>query len=161
MWLWFMLDAEHDAITLSDGSQAALMLANTLVLECPRAQTGKETIQSDGPTRLPEARRAIQAGKLPRKVGLIVVRHDQQYELTLSAETLAVGAARMPAPDAADERARLEERVTQVRHLLETLDLVFDTFVQVRAGEEWTRELARMQKWLAREERTRPGSGAA
>jgi hypothetical protein len=31
----------------------------------------------------PEARRAIQSGKLPRKVGLTVVRHDQQYELTL------------------------------------------------------------------------------
>ena len=69
------------------------MLARTLTLECPRGQTGKETIPSDGPTRLPEARRAIQAGKLPRKAGLILVRHDNQYELTLQAETLAVSGA--------------------------------------------------------------------
>jgi hypothetical protein len=155
LWLWFMLDAESDTLTLNDGSQVAVMLTKTLLLECPRGQTGKETISSDGPTRLPEARRAIQAGKLPRKVGMIVVRHDQQYELTFQGETLAINGAKLPAPEAIEERARLEERVSQLRHLLETLDLLFDTFNQARATDAWTKELPRMQKWLAREERTR------
>ena len=155
LWLWFMLDAESDTITLSDGSQVALMLTRTLVLECPRAQTGKETITSDGPTRLPEARRAIQAGKLPRKVGMILVRHDQQYELTFQGETLAVSGARLPAAEALEERARLEERVKQLRHLLETLDLLYDTFCRLRTTDAWLKELARVQKWLAREERSR------
>ena len=131
------------------------MLTRTLVLECPRAQTGKETISSDGPTRLPEARRAVQAGKLPRKVGMIVVRHDQQYEFTFNGETLGVSGARLPAPEGLDERARLEERVTQLRHLLETLDLLYDTFLQARATEAWTKELGRMQKWLQRDDRGR------
>ena len=155
LWLWFMLDAESDTLTLGDGSQIAVMLTKTLLLECPRGQTGKETISSDAPTRLPEARRAIQAGKLPRKVGMIVVRHDQQYELTFQGETLAVSGAKLPAAEAIEERARLEERVTQLRHLLETLDLLFDTFNQLRSTDAWTKELARMQKWLAREERAR------
>ncbi len=155
LWLWFQLDAENDVITLADGSQLAVMLTRTLVLECPRAQTGKETITSDGPTRLPEARRAIQTGKLPRKVGMILVRHDQQYELTFQGESLAISGARMPAPEALDERARLEERVTQLRHLLETLDLLYDVFVQGRATDGWSKELARMQKWLQREEKSR------
>jgi hypothetical protein len=155
LWLWYMLDAEHDTLSLGDGSEAAVMLARTLALECPRGQTGKESITSDGPTRLPEARRAIQAGKLPRKAGLTVVRHDHQYELTLQAETLAVSGARLPAPEASDERARLEERVTQLRHLLETLDLLYDAFGQARVSDNWGRELAKMQKWLQREERGR------
>src|SRR5581483_4288496 len=104
---------------------------------------------------LPEARRAVQAGKLPRKVGMILVRHDQQYECIFSGETLSLTGARLPAPEEADERARLEERVTQVRHLLETLDLLYDTFLRSRATDDWTRELGRMQKWLQREERGR------
>jgi hypothetical protein len=155
LWLWFTLDADTDTITLADGSQLAVMLSKTLVLECPRALTGKETITSDGPTRLPEARRAIQSGKLPRKVGMILVRHDQQYELTFQGETMALSGARLPAPEATDDRARLEERVTQLRHLLETLDLLYDAFTQQRAGEGWPKELARIQKWLAWEERAR------
>jgi hypothetical protein len=153
LWLWYVLETEGDEITLSDSTETTVMLANSLVLECPRAQTGKESITHEGPSRLPEARRAIQGGKLPRKVGLIVVRHDMQYDFTLHAETLAIGSARLPAPEASEERARLEERVTQIRHLVETLDLLYDAFGQKRAGDDWSKELARMQKWLQREDR--------
>jgi hypothetical protein len=155
LWLWYALDSESDTITLGDGSGASVMLARTLVLECPRGQTGRQSITSDGPTQLPEARRAIQSGKLPRKVGLTLVRHDRQYELTLQAETLAVSGARLPAPEASEERARLEERIEQLRHLLETLDLLFDAFSSKRASDQWSKELAKMQKWLAREGRGR------
>jgi hypothetical protein len=153
LWLWYYLENEDDTLTLSDGSEATAMLSSTLVLECPRGQTGKESISHEGPTRLPEARRAIQAGKLPRKVGLTVVRHDAQYELTLSGESFAVTAARLPASEASEERARLEERVTQIRHLVETLDLLYDVFGQKRNSDLWTAEMAKMQGWLQREER--------
>ncbi len=153
LWLWYALETGGDEIALSDGTTATVMLANSLALECPRGQTGKESITHEGPSRLPEARRAIQSGKLPRKTGLIVNRHDMQYDFTLHAETLAVGSARLPAPEASEERARLEERVTQIRHLVETLDLLYDAFGQKRASDDWSKELARMQKWLQREER--------
>jgi hypothetical protein len=155
LWLWYILENESDTLKLMDDSEATLMLARTLVLECPRGKTGRESINSDVPTRLPESRRAIQAGKLPRKVGMTVVRHDQQYELTLTAENLAVSAARMPAPESVEERARLEDRVSQLRHLLETLDLLYAAFVRRRASEHWPRDLARMQQWLASDEKTR------
>ena len=144
-----MLDQESDTLKLADKSEATVMLTKTLLLECPRAEMGKESITSDAPTKLPEARRAIQGGKLPRKVGMIVVRHDQQYEFTLHAETLAIGGAKLPASEEDDERARLEARVTTVRHLLETLDLLYDAFGIRRFGANWSKDLGRMQKWLA------------
>lgn len=153
LWLWYYLENEDDTLKLSDRSEATLMITSTLALECPRAQTGRESITHEGPTRLPEARRAIQSGKLPRKCGLTVVRHSSQYELTLQAETFAVSGARLPAPEAAEDRARLEERVTQLRHLIETLDLVYEVFAGRRVSDEWTRELAKIQKWLQKDER--------
>jgi hypothetical protein len=153
LWLWYVLDAESDLIDLADGSDVAVMFSRTLVLECPRGQTGRESISSDAPTRLPEARRAIQAGKLPRKAGLTLVRHDRQYEFTLSAESLGVSGARLPAPEEADARAQLEERMNILRHFLETLDLLYDAFGRLRTGEEWHKELGKIKKWLAREER--------
>src|SRR5262249_1711070 len=146
LWLWYTLDAGSDALELGDGSEAAVMLARSLVLECPRGQTGRESITSDAPTRLPEARRAVQAGQLPGKAGRTGGGHDHTYELTLQAENLAVSGARLPAPEAAEERARLEERVGQVRHLIETLDLLYDAFGRVRVSDAWPRELAKAQK---------------
>ena len=148
LWLWFILETESDTLTLADDSEVTVMLARTLVLECPRGETGRESIHSDAPTRLPEARRAIQSGKLPRKAGLTLVRHDHQYELTLHAEILALSAAKLPLPEALEDRPRLEERVGQIRHLLETLDLLYAAFCRRRCGAEWGKELAKMKKWL-------------
>ncbi len=155
LWLWYVLDAESDTLVLADQSEVTVLLARSLVLECPRGQTGRESIASDSPVHLPEARRAIQAGKLPRKAGLTLVRHDQQYELSLQAETLAINGAKLPPTEEEEERPRLEERVTQLRHLLETLDLLYDAFGQRRLGSGWPKELAKLQKWLQREERSR------
>ena len=152
LWLWYHLEHVSDAIPLSDGSEVVAMVARTLLLECPRGQFGKESISSEGPGKLPEALRAIQAGKLPRKMGLTLVRHDQSYELTLQAESLAIGSARLPAPEGEDDRARLEERVTQLRQLLETLDLMYQAFLRRRLGDDWPKELGRIKKWLLRDD---------
>lgn len=151
LWLWYTLDVESDTIPLADGSEVAAMFARNLVLECPRGLTGRESIRSDGPARLPEARRAIQAGKLPRQAGLTLVRHDNTYELTLHAESLAVGGAKMPVPDEEEDRNRLEERVSQLRHLLATLDLLYDAFGRRRFGSDWNKELGRLRRWLQAE----------
>jgi hypothetical protein len=159
LWLWYVLDAEDDTLDVLDGSSVTVMVANSLVLECPRGQTGRESIRSEGPARLPEAHRAIQVGKLPRQAGLTLVRHEHQYELTLHAETLAVTGARLPATEEEDERARLEERVGQLRHLRETLDLLYDAFGQRRCGSEWSKELSKIQKWLQRDPRARTAAG--
>ena len=98
LWLWFITETDSDTIKVADDSEITIMLSRTLTLECPRGQTGHETITSEGPTRLPEARRAIQSGKLPRKTGITLVRHDQQYDLTLQAETLSVGSRQDAGP---------------------------------------------------------------
>ncbi len=155
LWLWFHTEIESDTLTLADDSEATIMMARTLTLECPRGQTGHETISHEGPTRLPESKRAIQSGKLPRKVGLTVVRQLQQYELTIHAETLGVGAGKLPnmAEEVTQPRARLEERANQIRGLVETIDLIYDAFGKVRFGKGWSETLPRIQKWLARDER--------
>ncbi len=158
LWLWWTTEINSDSITLADDSEATIMIARSLTLECPRGMTGSGTISHEGPTRLPEAKRAVQAGKLPRKAGLTVVRHDEQYELTLHAETLGVGSAKLPAvpEDITDSRAKLETRADQIRSLAETMDLLYDAFGAIRHSNEWSKTLPLMQKWLAREERKAP-----
>ncbi len=155
LWLWFLLETDSDTVLLADGSTATVMLARVLVRECPKAQSGNETIRSEAPNQLPEARRAIQAGKLPRQAGMILVRHDQQYELLIQAEMLSVSGAKLPTIEERNERLRLEERVTQLRHLIETVDLLFDAFSKRRLTAAWSDELERMRRWLQQGESSR------
>lgn len=150
VWLWHTLQNDGDTINLADGSDVAVMLAKSLVLDCPRGETGRDNLMDDSPTRLPEAFKALQSGKLPRKAGMILVRHGAQYELTLQAETLAVSGAALPKPD--DEGLSAAEarpaRVDSLRHLTETLDLLFDAYRRRRAGTGWSKEVKRIKHWL-------------
>jgi hypothetical protein len=156
LWLWFVESTVSDTVRLSDESEVTFMLARTLVLECPRGETGHEVIKHEGPTRLPEAMRAVQSGKLPRRAGLTLVRHSEQFELLLHAETLGVGGAKFPKPadDITQSRAKQEDRIRALRSLIETTDLLFEAFVNLRLSAKWPETLGRMQGWLKASERT-------
>ena len=95
LWLWWRWETQSDTIALPDDSEVTGMFARTLSLQCPRDESGKETITAESPVRLPEAAQAIRTGKLPRKAGLILVRHGEQYELTLQAETFTISGAKI------------------------------------------------------------------
>lgn len=163
LWLWFHLTEEEDHVALSDDTEAAIVIVKQLSLECPWAETGKETITCDGPTQLPEARRAIQSGKLPRKAGIILSRQGQQYEFTLQAETFNVSGASLPKPDEdavtngngnsdgngqSNGRVSAEERLEQIRHLAESIDLLYGAFLKQRLASDWTAKRDRIRKWL-------------
>ncbi len=150
VWIWHVLQNDGETVKLSDGSEITVMLAKTLTLDCPRGETGRDQLTDDAPTRLPEAFRALQAGKLPRKAGMILVRHGAQYELTLQAETLAVSGAALPKPEDAG-LARHEQRIARIdslRHLSESLDLLFEAYLLRRIGNGWNDELGRIRRWL-------------
>jgi hypothetical protein len=148
LWLWHTLQNDGDTIRLADGSEATVMLAKTLTLDCPRGETGRDSLVDIGPTRLPEAFRALQAGKLPRKAGLVIVRHNAQYELTLQAETLAVTGLALPKADGAHGREAEVARIDSLRHLVQSLDLLYDAFGHRRTGPDWSGELSRIRRWL-------------
>ena len=133
LWMGWYLDTESDTVKLSDNSEATFMNARTLVLDCPRGATGHSSFKHEGPARLPEAKRAVKSGKLPRKVGLTIVRNSEQFEFALLAESFGIGSAKLPpAPDGVTQaRAKLEERIRAIRNLT---------------------VLARMQAWLSQSE---------
>lgn len=148
VWLWHTLQNDSDTIKLADGSEVAVMLAKTLTLDCPLGQNGSDNMKDEGPCRLPEAFRALQSGKLPRKAGLILVRHDQQYEFTMQAESLAVNGLALPKLEGARGTELKWGRVDSLRHLVETLDLLFAAYGAVRTGPDWPGDLGRIREWL-------------
>jgi hypothetical protein len=150
VWIWHSLQNVSDSIKLSDGSNVTVMLAKTLTLDCPRGEMGRDHLTDDEPIRLPEAFRALQAGKLPRKAGMVLVRHGAEYELTLQAETLAVSGAGLPKPEVS--RASTHEtrstRLDNLRHMTETLDLLFQAYLDRRNSSSWSDEVGRIRRWL-------------
>ena len=150
LWLWYFSDTVSDTVQVGEGSEITFMLARSLVLDCPRGQTDRSTFKHGGPSRLPEAKRAVKSGKLPRKVGPTIVRRGEQFEFALSAESLGVGGATVPRlpEDVTQARAKLEERVRMIRDLSESVDLLCGKFFRIRLTNEWAETLAEMRGWL-------------
>jgi hypothetical protein len=146
LWLWWRWDTQGDTISLPGGSDVTGMFARTLALECPQGESGKGTITAEDPTQLPEAAQAIRSGKLPRKAGLILVRHGVQYELMLQAESFAVGGAKIQVDEEAEGRGIMEDRIENLRVMKETLDLLFQAFCARRVGKEWSGDLKQMRE---------------
>jgi len=151
MWLWWHLETQSDTFTLADSSEVTAMFARTLSLECPLGENGKETISYECPIKLPEAMQAIRAGKLPRKAGLTLVRHNQQFDLTLQAETFGISGARIQADEADDAEEIRVNRIESIRNLGETVDLMLKAFCERRVSKKWNSDLEQISRWLVGE----------
>lgn len=100
-WLWYRTETQEKALRLHGGDDVTVMLDRTLQLRCDFGLTGTTTIAADGPTHLPEARAALQAGKRPSRAGLIVGGALGEYRFTLAGPTLAVSGMQAPEEDGA------------------------------------------------------------
>ena len=122
----------------------------TLRLECPRGESGKDTLTHESPVQLPEAHQAVLSGKLPRKAGLILSRCGEQYDFVLQAETISINGAKLENEESGG-RGPLENRIQSIRHFSETIDLLFGAFYERRLGKSWSRELEQIRNWLQAE----------
>ena len=149
MWLWWFVETQGDTIELSDETEVTLMFVKTLQLECPWGDWGREVLSSDSPIKMPEAVQAIRAGKLPRKAGFIFVRNGQQFEFVLQAETFAISSAKIVIDEPEDNpQDRVDARIDSVRCLSETVDLLFESFLDLRVSDEWAAEQKKIRRWL-------------
>lgn len=152
LWLWWQWDSKSTVIDLSDQTDLSGMFSKTLTLDCPLGESGKEAISSLSPVALPEAMMAIRLGKLPRKAGLRITRDGEEFEFTLQAETFAFGAGRIVNANESNPGNEVEVRIESIRQLCESLDLLFEAFLDQRLGGSWTKESNKLRKWLAESE---------
>ena len=153
LWLWHEADARTSHIATEKG-EVTIFIDKSLDLDCAYGQTGKDGLRGDGPSRMPEARDGLRTGKLPRKFGLMLDINRQQYTLTLSGESLAVGGAKLPDVEEAESpRVLFEERVALLRDLCGTIDGLFEAFLKIRTTAGWESHTSTIRRWIMKAEK--------
>lgn len=149
VWLWHETETHGGVIKTDSAGEVAIVLDQSLELECAYGQTGKDSLRSEGPTRMPEARDALRCGKVLRKAGLILESGGHQFTITLNAETLGCSGVKLPDVEEADEpRVIFEERIAMLRELGKALDGVFHAFLKLRAGSTWESQTTAIRRWI-------------
>ena len=146
LWLWHEAEARSGSI-----GRASIMIDRSLDLDCAYGQTGRDTLKADGPARMPEAADALRSGKVPRKAGIVMDVDGMQYNFTLNAETLSISGLKLPEVEEAETpRVLFEERVAMLRNFCQSMDEMFDAFLQRRVGGAWESELSTMRRWITK-----------
>lgn len=147
LWLWFEADAKNGIIPTEDGD-VTIMFDKSLDLDCAFGESGKDSLRGDGPSRMPEARDALRSGKVPRKAGLIIDAHRQQFTFALNSEQLAFSGLQLPEVEEADSpRTLFEERITLLRDFIKGFDALYEAFLKARLG-SWESTRNTMRKWM-------------
>jgi hypothetical protein len=148
VWLWHEADARTSIVDTEAAGDVTIFIDKSLDLDCAYGQSGSDSIRGSGPSRMPEARAALRSGKVPRRAGFVLDVARQQYTLSLKAETMAVGTAKLPEVEADTPRVLFEERIALLRELAKTTDGLFETFLKLRASSAWESQANTIRRWI-------------
>lgn len=157
LWLWWHVDAREGIVETGDVT-VALAIEKVLDMECAWGVTGMQSLRGDAPAALAEATKALQSGKWPRKMGLLLAVHGQDYRCTLQGDRFSVSGLALPAPDddrPAPPRLAIEQRVDHVLTFDRVLTLLYGAFLNERFGARWESRSGELRDWIAHRDRRR------
>ena len=149
-WLWWHCETREGLVETSEG-EIAIVIDKTLDLECAWGLSGRTSLRGDAPTRRAETARAVQLGKWPRKVGLLVSQFGRTWQCTLQGDRFEVSGLKLPKPEDKPQslRAAIEERLDSFATFDSALMAMYRAFIEVRASRGWDSCRAEMRNWIS------------
>lgn len=151
LWLWWHCD-EHEGVIETGGPTVAILIDRMLDMECAWGVTGTQSLRGETPTKVVEAAKALQSGKWPRKIGLTIAAHGQEFRLVLQGDRFAVSGLTLPKPEEENRltpRQTLEQRIDHLLTLDRLLIALYDAFLKDRFGTSWETKAGQMKAWIA------------
>jgi hypothetical protein len=149
LWLWWHAEAREGIVDTKDGA-VAIVVDKVLDLECPWGVTGKVSLRGETPTRTQEATKALQSGKWPRKLGLLLAAHGQEFECQLQGDRFAVSGLKLQPPSEAAKTQRLEaeERLDMLATFDGVLMGLYEHFLGERFSKNWPARRQQVTDWI-------------
>ncbi|HAW95404.1 MAG TPA: hypothetical protein DCX60_03920, partial [Phycisphaerales bacterium] len=161
MWLWWRGDVNEGLFDLADGTSVSVALDRSIESECGWGITGRQTLNGDTPSRWAEASIATLAGKLPRRVGLVVSDGVQEWNCSLQGDRFVVSGLRLPRPEEPAEtplEAALE-RIGSITSFDTLMNGLYTVFLEERFSSRWSASRSGIANWIS--QRSRPRTGFA
>lgn len=153
-WLWFRSEILGNELRIDDFGAAELWLEKSIVLEST-TEAGKEksTLTGVAPSGTPEAKRALQQAKLPTRAKIAVRRGEQDFALTLDADTLGLSGVKIPALLTGEGDDPFHERMQLVEEIEGAIEALYKQFLAARVRPGFADEtLPAMYAWLHEED---------
>ncbi len=159
LWLWWHAEAREGVVELP-AAPVAIVIDKIVDLECPWGVTGRSSLRGTLPTRTQEAAKALQSGKWPRKLGLLLAAHGLEFQCTLQGDHFQVSGLQMGAPSesARTPRLELEERLDRLSTFEGVLLGLYDCFLRDRFSQGWPTRRQQISDWISSRSAVRAAS---
>jgi hypothetical protein len=149
LWLWWHAEAREGMVETPE-APVAIVIDRVLDLECPWGVTGRSSLRGALPARTQEAGKALQTGKWPRKVGLLLGAHGLEFECALQGDRFQVSGLKLGAASEAARtpRLELEERLDRLGTFDRVLMALYDQFLRERFGNGWPSRRQQIADWI-------------
>jgi hypothetical protein len=147
LWLWFESELFETNLKPSKGPACSLWLETQLTL---KVETEEARIKCPAPAAAPEAKQALQQGKLPQQARVHALVGEHEFTWVMKAEELAIGSLKIPAQLKADDDKyeALYDRMRLTEELEAVLEQLFSDFITLRLAAGWeTSIVPEMKRW--------------
>ena len=149
-WLLYTVQVESSQVNTQLGQAVTVMFEKSLQMDCAFGVTGKLAVQADDPVRLPEIAVALAGGKRPIRAGLQVATAGNGFSLTIRPDVMHYGGVQLPPPEqVSTPRDLYEDRVENLRDLIQAVDDLYSTFLRRRLSSRWPQTLNAIRAWIA------------
>ena len=151
IWLWMRSEQREGSVDLPDGRGISLLVDRTIDMECAWGVTGRQSLRGDAPGRSAEASKALQQGKWPRRLGLVVSDGFSEWSLDLQGDLFRIGGLKLPKPEEkpGSEREAIEQRIESIQTIDGVLHGLYETFLLERFGDGWPSRRQEIAGWIA------------
>jgi hypothetical protein len=150
-WLWFKSEERNGTITL-EGEDLEIVFLRRIILESGNGEY-TETVSCQGlHSEMAEGKAALRGGKKIKEAHIRLGRENSECEFSFKADTFEIRSLKMPQTVAQEEEmdkdGRTLERIYHLEKVMETIDRLFDAFLNRRFSGSWNQELTKMRKWV-------------
>jgi hypothetical protein len=152
-WLWFAIDNQRCPSAAAGGEPTSVDIGNRLVLENRRREAVETVTIKGDDAGLEEGILALRKGAVVTEMNLAYRRGEQQWHVTLKAESFHMTSLRCPATGAVETKEDLEgavlEKVFLCDEVIGVCDGLFSTFMNLRLSEEWQQTtVPEIERWI-------------
>lgn len=152
-WLWFKSEERNGRIKISKTDEIELHFLKRIVLEAGEGEYSQGVVCHGIHAELKEGKEAIRQGKKVKEAGIKLIHDQNEWELTLKADTFHFQSLKLPVQDwqdtPEDPSGSLLERIYLIENAVKTIDSLYDSFLHIRFSPQWKeKETKLLSQWL-------------
>lgn len=156
-WLWYKSDERGGTVDVPGHGDITVVFEKHMLLEYGEGESNEKCICSGLQTELQEARTGLRMGKKLEQARIQLVKGDYEYNFTLAAALMEFRNVKLPKTAGTEQEDRdnpeavegmILERVFLFEELIRTVNELFRWFLEIRTGNDWREELAKIRAWI-------------